>query len=202
MRRSVICVMAVAVLSTMVNAQVVIPQELEKLRNPRITERPSEKMLVVEARGDPRKVGSSAFGFLFQLYYRMPQTPRGLQQSAPRARWPVSFDEPRSEWVGFYALPVPDTVNVVPEHEAQPGLRVALSVWEYGQTAEILHIGPYDQEEPTLKRLRSYVEDQGYVLAGEHEEEYIHGPTMAGPGNPEEYVTILRYRVRKPGGEH
>ena len=28
-------------------------------------------------------------------------------------------------------------------------------------------------------------------------EEYIVGPTMAGPGNPEEYHTILRYRVRR-----
>jgi len=75
----------------------------------------------------------------------------------------------------------------------QAGLYISLTMWEYGQCAEILHIGPYDQEDTTIQRLEEYVEAQGYVLAGVHEEEYIRGPTMSGPGNPDEYVTVLRY---------
>lgn len=63
---------------------------------------------------------------------------------------------------------------------------------------EILHLGPYDREGPTVERLRLFADSAGYVLTGEHEEEYIRGPTMAGPGNPEAYLTILRYRVRRP----
>jgi hypothetical protein len=157
-------------------------------------------MLVVEAQGDPKTVGPRAFGLLFQLYYRIPETPKGPGQAAPRARWPVGFDKPRSEWVGYYAMPVPDSVMALPEHVAEPGLTAKLSVWEYGQTAEILHIGPYDEEEPALQRLRDHAEALGYVLTGEHEEEYIRGPTMSGPGNPEEYVTILRYGVTRPHG--
>jgi len=176
-------------------SQVNIPKELEGKQEPRIVERSPQKMLVVEAQGDPRTVGSSAFSLLFQLYYRIPETPKGPGQSAPRARWPVSFNKPRSEWVGYYALPVPDSVKVVPEHMEQNGLNVSLTVWEYGQCAEILHIGPYDQEETTIQRLKEFVEDQGYIFSGVHEEEYIRGPTMSGPGNPGEYITILRYGV-------
>ena len=198
MIRYLICALGMTLASAVAHGQPNIPPELAELREPRIVERLPEKMLVVEAQGDPRTVGASAFGLLFQLYYRMPETPKGLGQSAPRARWPVSVDEPRSEWVGYYALPVPDSVKVVPEHTSQPGLHVSLAVWEYGQIAEILHIGPYDQEEPTVQRLREYATAHGYELAGEHEEEYVRGPTMSGPGNPDEYITILRYSVRRP----
>jgi hypothetical protein len=192
-----LCATALAVLSGPATAQTPIPQALEQLRDPRISERQAEKVLVVEARGDPRSVGASAFGLLFQLYYRIPETPKGPQQPAPRARWPIDFDEPRTEWVGFYALPVPNGVTAVPEHQTPPGLRVALTVWEYGEVVEILHIGPYDREEPTMERLRAYAESTGYALVGEHEEEYIRGPTMTGPGIPDEYITVLRYRVRR-----
>ncbi len=198
MLRAGLCAIALVVLSGPVTAQGPVPQGLEHLKNPTISKRPAEKMLVVEARGDPRIVGTRAFGLLFQLYYRVPEAPKGPQQSAPRARWPIAFDQPRTEWVGFYALPVPTTVTVVPDHQASAGLQAVLATWEYGEVAEILHFGPYDREEPTIERLRTFVESSGYVLVGEHEEEYIRGPTMAGPGNPDEYVTILRYRVRRP----
>jgi hypothetical protein len=51
-----------------------------------------------------------------------------------------------------------------------------------------------------LQRLRDFVQTEGYALVEEHEEEYIRGPTMAGPGDPAQYLTILRYRVtRLPG---
>jgi hypothetical protein len=200
LRQHVICALGLTLLASPALAQPDIPPGLEGLREPRVTDLPSQKMLVVEAQGDPRTVGSRAFGLLFQLYYQIPETPKGPAQAAPRARWPVSFDQPRSEWVGFYALPVPESVEAVPQHAEQPGLSASLTVWEYGPTAEILHVGPYDQEAPTIERLREYVESQGYVLAGEHEEEYIRGPTMSGPGNPEEYVTILRYKVNRPSG--
>jgi hypothetical protein len=30
--------------------------------------------------------------------------------------------------------------------------------------------------------------------------EYLRGLTMAGPGDPAQYLTILRYRVTKRGG--
>jgi hypothetical protein len=72
-----------------------------------------------------------------------------------------------------------------------------LTTWEYGEVAEILHVGPYDREEPTLQRLRKFVQAEGYAIVGEHEEEYVRGPTLTGPGDPEQYLTILRYRVAK-----
>jgi hypothetical protein len=192
-----LCAIATAVSSTSLDAQTEIPSELERFTNPQISTRPAQRVLVVEAKGDPRTVGGSAFGLLFQLYYQIPETPKGPQQAAPRARWPIDFEQPRSDWIGLYALPVPDGVSEVPEHTAPPGLKAMLTTWEYGEVAEILHVGPYDREEPTLQRLRKFVQAEGYAIVGEHEEEYVRGPTLTGPGDPEQYLTILRYRVAK-----
>ncbi len=178
-------------------AQVAVPPELEHLHEPQLTTRPAERMLVVEAQGDPRIAGAAAFGLLFQLYYQIPATAKGPQQPAPRARWPVALSRPRSEWIGRYAMPVPETVQTLPPHTTTPGLHASLTTWEYGTIAEILHIGPYDQEAPTVERLRTFAESQGYRLATEHEEEYVRGPTAAGPGDPAQYITVLRYRVAK-----
>ena len=200
MRMLMLCAIAMVLSSTALGAQTEISPELERLTTPQISARPAHKMLVVEAKGDPRTVGGRAFGLLFQLYYQIPETPKGPQQAAPRARWPVDFGQPRSDWIGLYALPVPDGVGVLPEHTASPGLKAMLTTWEYGEVAEILHVGPYDREEPTLQRLREFVQAEGYAIVGEHEEEYVRGPTLTGPGDPEQYLTILRYRVAKSPG--
>jgi hypothetical protein len=172
--------------------------QFEPLKQPKISTKQPQKMIVVEAKGDPNVMGGQAFGLVFQLYYRLQETPKGRLQAFPRARWPESLEAPKAEWTGLYALPVPETVTQLPPHEPQEGLKSSLATWEYGEVAEILHLGPYSREEPALKRLRDFIRDQGYVIQGGHEEEYISGPTANGKGDPEKYVTIIRYRVRKP----
>ncbi len=169
----------------------------EDLKEPRISKKKDRKMIVVETKGDPNIVGSKGFGLVFRLYYTMVETPKGPMQPAPRARWPVSLDTPKSEWTGLYAMPVPESVTALPQHEAQPGITASLTTWKYGEVAEILHIGPYNKEKPTIKRLKDFVKQQGYMTIGGHEEEYIKGPTMYSKGDPDKYITILRYRVKK-----
>lgn len=169
----------------------------EYLKQPRITSKPNQKMLVVEAKGDPNVTGGQAFSLLFQLYYSLPETPKGPKQTIPRARWPEDLTTPKAEWTGVYALPIPESVAKLPEHQPQGDLKASLATWEYGEVAEILHRGPYNREEPTMLRLKEFVREQGYVAVGGHEEEYIVGPTQGRKSDPEKYVTIIRYRVRK-----
>jgi hypothetical protein len=189
-----------AVISIPLMAQESNVSPFEHLKEPKISTRKDQKMLVVEAKGDPNVVGGKAFGLLFRLYYSMPETPKGPMQAAPRARWPIPVDAPKSTWIGAYGLPVPETVTELPPHEVQEGLKASLTTWEYGEVAEILYMGPYDREEPTIKRLIDFIKEQGYVIAGDHEEEYIKGPSMYGKDDPEKYVTIIRYRVKKMNG--
>jgi hypothetical protein len=193
-----IVLVVVAVISIPLIAQEPDTSQFEQLKEPKISVKKDQKMLVVEAKGDPKVVGGKAFGLLFQLYYRMPETPKGPMQPAPRARWPIPQAEaPKSTWIGAYALPVPETIEEIPPYEAQEGLKASLTTWEYGTVAEILYIGPYDREEPTINRLLDFIKEKGYVTVGDHEEEYIKGPSMYGKDDPEKYVTIIRYRVKK-----
>jgi hypothetical protein len=185
------------VLNVPVSGQKDISSHFGYLKQPQISVKKDQKMIVVESRGDPNIVGGKAFGLLFQLYYTSPVTPKGLMQAFPRARWPVSLDTPKSEWTGLYALPVPDSMVSLPPYKPQEGIKASLSIWEYGEVAEILHLGPYDREDSTMNRLREFIHREGYSVIGGHEEEYIVGPTMNSKGDPEKYVTIIRYRVKK-----
>ncbi len=171
--------------------------EFEHLREPQISLKEDSKMLVVKSVGDPNKVAGKVFELLFSLYYQAEETDKSFTPPAPRARWPISLDTPKDQWVGYYALPVPEAMETIPDHEDIDGLSVSLETWQYGEVVEILHIGPYDKEEPDIKKINDFIQQQGYIIAGAHEEEYLKGPSIFGKGDPEEYATIIRYPVKK-----
>lgn len=164
------------------------------LVEPAISTMQPQRMIVVEARGNPNDVAAEAYEMLYDLYYSVD----GVDYwplPAPRARWLVSPDRPREEWIGIYGVPVPDAVAELPEHVPVPGMTVSLTTWDYGEVVELLYIGPYEDETPSIERLRNFAAARGYTFAGPHEEEYLKGPGMIFRGNPDEYVTILRYVI-------
>ena len=165
------------------------------LAAPRITHLENQRMLVVEAVGDPNVVAGRAFKLLFAAYFKTEGVSRMASPPAPRARWPQPLETPRSEWVGRYALPVPHQATAAPTMPAEPGLRIGFETWEYGDVAEVLHVGRYSEEEPDIRRLQTFVTASGYRVVGEHEEEYVRGPGMIFAGDPERYLTIIRLRV-------
>jgi hypothetical protein len=111
---------------------------------------------------------------------------------ALRARWPKPLDTPRAEWVGIWALPVPDDTLAV--SQTTPDVDVTIEDWDYGTVAQVLHTGPYTAESVTVDRLRAFVSAQGYEIAGPHEEEYLTRPTAKVPR------VIIRYQIRPAPG--
>lgn len=166
--------------------------KFEYLKEPQISRKADQKMLQVEAAGDPNTVAVKAFAILFKTYYQNVKV-RGLV--APRARWPKPFDTPKEQWTGLYGLPVPETLAKLENVPQQPGYQVSLVTWQYGEVAEILHTGPYSTEDATMEKLKSFIAAKGYQLSGPHEEEYLRGPGMFGRGDPDKYCTIIRYQV-------
>jgi len=169
----------------------------EPLKNPRITTIPDQKVIVVTTKGDPNVIGKEAFGVLFKSYFRIKGVAKGGIMPAPRARWPIDQNTPMSEWTGKYAMAIPESIMALPKIKTKSGIEVKIDTWQYGEVAEILHIGPYEKEKPTVEKLMKFIEERGYHPVGEHEEEYIKGPGMFFKGNPEKYYTIIRYRVEK-----
>ena len=70
------------------------------LREPRFTRMNDQRMLVVEATGDPNVVGASAFRLLFSMYFKLDGVARFGRPPAPRARWPSPEDTPKDKWLG------------------------------------------------------------------------------------------------------
>jgi hypothetical protein len=169
------------------------------LREPRLTRMTDQRMLVVEATGDPNVVAGAAFKRLFKTYFTLHGVSKAGPQPAPRARWTFSVDTPRNEWRGRYALPVPEAVSDLPENSAGP-MPVVITTWAYGDVAEILHIGSYSTEQPDIERLRAFIDARGYRVVGDHEEEYVKGPGMIFAGDPDTYLTIIRLRVDNGSG--
>jgi hypothetical protein len=166
------------------------------IREPRFARLNDQRMLVVEATGDPNVVGASAFNQLFSAYYKLEGVSRRGQPPAPRARWPKPMETPRDQWLGRYALPVPDSATAPPAESSGP-LRTTIAMWEYGDVAEVLHVGSYSTEVPDIERLCAFITSRGRRVVGDHEEEYVKGPGMFFAGNPDNYLTIIRLRVEQ-----
>ncbi len=177
-------------------------EEVAHMRAPALVEMAPQKVLLVRAQGNPNDVAGAAFGLLMKTYYQLDGVPKGgADFKPPRARWPVGVEEEMDSWMGLYAMPIPETVTAVPEGASSDGLTVELATWEYGMMAQILHVGRYDQEPPTVQTLMNFIEAEGYEVSGLHEEDYLKGPGFLFAGNPDDYLTLIRYPVSKAVGE-
>jgi len=161
-------------------------------QKPALVDMPAQRMAVVRSVGDPNVVGARVFPALFgsvmTLKFKVLK-PQGIdyKPSAPRARWPVPLGTPKDEWIGLWGIAVPDDTEELPQ--TVPEVPVILETWEYGTVAHILHVGAYTEEAPTIERLQAFIADNGYRVAGDHEEEYLSRP------NAKTVRTIIRYPV-------
>jgi len=125
----------------------------------------------------------------------------GLWTSADNAAF-VAGD--KGEWDWTMMIPLPEAVSSqdIAEGLAQaarkkPGLPVStlkeLSLSE-GRSLQILHVGTYDDEAPTLARLHDEImPGLGLTWNGPHHEIYLSDPRRVAP---ERMKTVLRQPVR------
>ena len=66
--------------------------------------------------------------------------------------------------------------------------------YKEGLCAQVLHIGPYDDEPPTIEKLHKFIEDTGYKLHKKHKEVYLSSPLRTAP---EKLKTIIRQPITK-----
>ena len=179
--------------------------EFSQLQVPRIVEKPNTNALMVSFDGDPNRVIEEAYGSLFKAYYSTGFVSKIFNPVPPIARYEF-FDEllakvtegdlKSMDWKGFVAVPLSNDDLEFPEEAKSGSYPVSLSTLKYGTVAEIMHFGPYETEQPTIKKLLDFIEDNGYQIAGLHEEEYIRGPGTPFT-DPEDYITIIRYQVKR-----
>lgn len=159
---------------------------------PEIGDLPGQLMAVVTTRGDPDQQSetlSALYGAVYTLKLARKKEGRDFKVAPLRARWPDLLSTAREEWTGIWALPVPDDTAELPQKV--PGIDVKLERWTYGPVAQVLYTGSYADEGPTVGALHAFIAEQGYEIAGPHEEVYLNRPGSTVQ------KTIIRYPVRK-----
>jgi hypothetical protein len=110
------------------------------------------------------------------------------------ARWRLLIWQPDAIGADRLARAVEDAARkAASKHEPRPGLeRVRYERWAEGRCAQLLHIGPYEAEAPTIARLHGAIDSAGLQVRGRHHEIYLGDPRRAAP---EKLRTLLRRPV-------
>jgi hypothetical protein len=172
-------------------------QKRLKAGEPRFTHRPSQRMAVIATLGDPNHLQEGAVSALYRAAYQhkfnLKRAGKPDFKVGPLiARWPDAHLVEKSQWTGIWGLPVPAGTRKLRVEPTQHEVR--LETWEYGSTvAEILHLGSYAEEGPSVQKLHEFIATNGYEIAGPHEEEYLTRP------DAKVVRTIIRYPVTKRG---
>jgi len=182
-------------------------------REPKVVRLPALKYVMIAGRGDPAKGKEfqEAVQALYTLVYtlKFSSKPGSRQRQMPvlpldalwwmpgRKGFPANA--PRSAWRWQAMLAVPGFVTEamlakvrkeVLSKKPMPLVRkVRLKTWKEGLCAQVLHVGPYSAERPTIKRLHDFIKAQGYRPTGRHHEIYLSDPRRTSPRN---LKTILR----------
>jgi len=103
-------------------------------------------------------------------------------------------------WTAMIAQPSVGTADLVADAVAAAvrkgkapsaeGLR--LEVFDEGDSAQVMHHGPFTDEGPTIARLHAFIADAGLQRRGKHHEVYL---SNARRTSPEKLRTILRQPV-------
>lgn len=180
---------------------------------PAMVDVPALNTLMVDGTGDPNSPAfQEAVGFLYSVAYTLKFAfKKGKAIDYPvmalEGLWcaddPAVFvSGPRDEWKWTILIVVPEVVTGEDVAEAAAAAKkktkfprfpeVRFEKFAEGKAAQVMHIGPYAAEGPTIERLHRFIAEQGYRLRGWHHEIYLGDPRRAAP---EKLKTIIRQPV-------
>lgn len=71
--------------------------------------------------------------------------------------------------------------------------KLRIESFHEGLSAQIMHIGPYSNEGPTIERIHNFIKKNGYEMNGRHHEIYISDPRRSAP---ERMKTVIRQPMK------
>lgn len=110
--------------------------------------------------------------------------------------------ERKNEWKWRLMIMMPDFITATDINETKEILKkkkdnintdnIRFEEYNEGKCAQIMHIGPYADEEPTVQKLHDYIKTHNLTLRGLHHEIYLGDPRRSAP---EKLKTIIRQPV-------
>lgn len=114
-----------------------------------------------------------------------------------------SWDVPRDQWRWTLMIMQPDIItsdlveaaraDAIKKKPSGALSQVRFESFHEGLCAQIMHLGPYSAERPTVDRLHQFIVDSGHQLIGKHHEIYLGDPRRA---KPEKLKTVLRQPMK------
>ena len=178
-------------------------------KKPDLIEVPARRAIgIVETRPPGAETMGPIFATLYPVAYTLKYAIRAEQAVdfpvlAPEVVFRVADFKKTEGWRWTAGIAVPDfvdaaalrrAVRVVRERHPETPLldRVKLATLPSGLQARIMHVGPYDAEQPTIDRLTAFVHEEGYRPGRTHIEVYLSDP---GRVPPERTRTVIRMSV-------
>lgn len=185
-------------------------------KEPSIVDVPSMSFLILDGKGDPdgsdfQDAVQALYGATFTIKFALKAAKVGPEYTVPplEGLWWMAGDRPfdqqaREEWLWRAMIMQPPhitaahlsgAVGTLSKKKPSPSLsKLRLEAFHEGLSVQIMHVGPYSEEGPTIERLHKFAEEKGYELRGKHHEIYMGDPRRAAP---EKLKTILRHPIKQ-----
>ena len=173
-------------------------------RKPVLVEVPEFQFVMIDGHGDPdfatREAIESLYKAAYTIKFALKRGPLALDAKVMplEGLWWMPDMETfsvarKDEWDWTLMIRVPEEVDeeLIAGLDLSPKLR--LERWEEGRAAQMMHIGPYSAEGPSIELLHAFIAEQGLERTGKHHEIYLGDPRRAAP---EKLKTVLRQPVR------
>jgi hypothetical protein len=108
----------------------------------------------------------------------------------------------KDDWSWTSMIMQPDVVTkeivkeakskVIEKNKAPSISKLKFESYHEGLSVQIMHIGPYADESPTIEHLHAYAEEEGFRLRGKHHEIYLSDPRRTAP---ERLKTVIRQPI-------
>ncbi len=196
-------------------------KELKQLYNPPVKETvlvdvPGMNFLMIDGSGNPNT--SQEYQDALNALYNVSYTLKFLIKKEMAIDYPVmaleglwwtnnmlefSMDNKDIwQWTSMIMQPEYVTAGLVSRVSEQlkekkdlPALsKLRLERFHEGLSAQIMHLGPYAAEKPTIEKLHAFIKEHGYQFNGKHHEIYLSDPRRAAP---EKMKTVLRQPVKR-----
>ena len=180
-----------------------------KAAQPSIVDVPAFKVLMVDGSGNPNTSADfqHALQATYGAHFALKKAGVETRVRPLEALW---WTDGREDFLGVDAAKLRWTAMIVQPDELTSALlekvraeaerkkpnstlaKVRLETYREGLSAQVMHVGPYSAEKPTIERLHAFIAEQGYRRRGKHHEIYMGDPRRAAP---EKLKTIIRQPI-------
>jgi hypothetical protein len=184
-----------------------------KAGKPSTVDVPDMVFVMIDGKGDPNT--SQAYADAIQALYSISYTLKFTLKKETGQQYVVSpleglwwaknmtdFDQRKGEWTWTAMIAQPDEVTSerfdravedVGSKKELPALSLArLERFHEGTCAQVLHVGPFSAEGPTIAALHAFIREQGGSFDGRHQKHHEIYLSDHRRSAPERWKTIIR----------